>query len=157
MKNTTYNRVEYTGDYSDKQTIGHKYQQPSFNSYNNYQIFLYNRALHGLDAYTPEEVKKMHWDKRKRITSVHERCKLVINRWKQTLIIDKTNEVLTKLLPNAMVTKLLVSPRNMRIDDKYNANIPLKTLGISKQQIIDKLMDEKILPKDFYQLKPMSV
>lgn len=156
MNNTTYNQIEYSGDYSDRQIRGHKYQQPSFNSYNDYQIFLYNRALHGLDAYTPEEVKKMHWDKRKRIENVHQRAKLIINRWKQVLITYKTNEFLTKLLPNAKLTKEFIAPSNNYTDDNYNANVSLKELGITKQDIINKLMEEKILPKNYLTLKPLE-
>lgn len=148
MKNiTTYNQVEYTGNYSDKQIYAGNYQQQK---YNEYQIFLVERALKGLNIYTPEEIKSMHWDKKKRINLVHNRCKMIMNRWKQQLIIDKTNEFLTKLLPKAMITKDFID--NTKLDDNYNANIPLKTFGISKQNIIDKLMEEKILPKNYYTL-----
>jgi len=41
-----------------------------YSKLNPYQHFLFKRVLHGLKVYKPEEVKKLHWDKRRRITKV---------------------------------------------------------------------------------------
>ena len=45
----------------------------SYTKLNPYQHFLFKRVLHGLKVYKPEEVKKLHWDKKRRITKVWKR------------------------------------------------------------------------------------
>ena len=60
-----------------------------YNKLNPYQHFLFKRVLHGLNVYKPEEVTKLHWDKRRRVTRVWKRGQKEINRWKQTLCVDR--------------------------------------------------------------------
>jgi hypothetical protein len=38
------------------------------------------------------------------------------------------------------------------VDDQYISKIDFKSMGVSKKQVVDKLITEKILPNNFYQL-----
>ena len=58
----------------------------SYAKLNPYQHFLFKRVLHGLKVYKPEEVRKLHWDKKRRITKVWKRGQREINAWKLSLI-----------------------------------------------------------------------
>ena len=68
----------------------------NYQKLNPYQHFLFKRVLHGLNVYKPEEVKKLHWDKRRRITRVWKRGQREINAWKQYLCNKKINQYLSE-------------------------------------------------------------
>lgn len=146
-----YQKVIYDGNYSQLHTAPKYVRDERLNTYQN---LLYNRALYGLAAYDPKEVKGMHWEKKKRIDSVHKKTKSIINRWKQEMIIDNTNKFLNLLFPKSKVVKQLMEPVFNQPNDNYNANIPLKEFKVKKLDIIDKLIIEGVLPKNYYELKP---
>ena len=51
----------------------------NYSKLNKYQVFLFKRVLHGLNVYKPEEVKKLHWDKKRRISRVWRRAQRELN------------------------------------------------------------------------------
>ena len=63
-------RYEYYGLLEQYQLYPDKFNTVNYKKLNPEQHFLFKRVLHGLKVYKPEEVKKLHWDKRKRITKV---------------------------------------------------------------------------------------
>ena len=74
-------RIMYKGLYKDFQTFGEsakktKCSQPLTKSYTEEQNFLYKRVMFGLTVYGPEELKTLHWQKRKRIIKVHKKTHL---------------------------------------------------------------------------------
>lgn len=147
----------YVGKYSDQQTNGNSYQGKTYgtndhNSLNNYQNFLYNRALFGLSVYSEEELKAMRWDKRQRITKVHKRAQSVLNIWKQQIINTISTEFFVKLFPKSPITQKFIETTN-DTDPGYINRMSFKSLHITKSQIISKLVAEKVLPVNFYELK----
>lgn len=146
-----YVKVTYDGNYPELHTTPKYVRDERLNTYQN---LLYNRALYGLAAYDPKEVKGMHWEKKKRIDAVHKKTKSIINRWKQEMIIDNTNKFLNLLFPKSKVVQQLMEPVFNQPNDNYNANIPLKEFKVKKLDIIDKLITEGVLPKNYYELKP---
>ena len=85
-------RYEYLGLLQEYQLHPPKLiQEFRYNKLNPYQHFLFKRVLHGLNVYKPEEVRKLHWDKKRRITRVWKRAQSEINKWKQMLCNKKVN------------------------------------------------------------------
>ena len=77
-------RYLYLGILSEYQSIKQDLKQPIvYTKLNPHQHFLFKRILHGLKMYKQDEVEKMHWDKKRRITKVRKRAQKVINEWKQ--------------------------------------------------------------------------
>ena len=63
------------------------------------QHFLFKRILHGLKMYEREEVAKMHWDKKRRVTKVWKRGQHVINELKTIrFLFNKLNHYFVYLL-----------------------------------------------------------
>lgn len=148
----------YTGKFSDQQTNGNthygkKYGAIEHDSLNSLQSFLYNRALFGLSVYSQEEIKEMRWDKRQRIIKVHKRAQSVLNIWKQQIVNSLATELFKKFFPDSRFTKEITEMEN-DTDLKYINRMPFKSLHITKPQIISKLVAEKVLPVNFYELKP---
>ena len=144
------NNLEYQGSLSKYQTQG-TVQYQSRNENLKYQNLLYERAMFGLGVYSKEEIQNMPPEKRKRILKVHKRTKRVINLWKQEIIIALSNHVFTTLFPNMPLSKELVN--DFKEDPDIHCNIDLADLGITKKDIILKLLEEKILPRDVFNPK----
>lgn len=152
----TYQKVVYAGRLSEYQTKGNRYVKHNIeyekDKFNQYQNFLYKRALFGLSVYTEEEQSKMHWDKKKRIQKVHERAQEVLNKWKQLRTQELVSSLLCKLFYKSSFAKEFREKFANEYDPNYISPVEFKYLGISKEQIIEKLIEEKILPGNFYQL-----
>ncbi len=97
----------------------------------------------------------MRKDQRARIKKVHKRTRIVLNVWKQQLINQFTNNFFTKYFPKSPLTKSLVE--STTIDPEFKCSISLEALKIDKRQVVDKLINEGILPHNFYELKPDPV
>jgi len=122
-------------------------------SQTSHQNFLYNRAIYGLSTYSPEEVVIMLPEKRKRIIQIHKKTQKILNLWKQEIVNILANKIFTDIFPNTEFTKCLVEFYGTEGDPEYINNMSFKLLKISKEQIITKLIESKILPKNFNELK----
>lgn len=151
-------KQDYTGKYSEYQLSGNsfngkKYGLVEYTHLNNTQNFLYQRALYGLSIYPPEEVKNMHWEKKKRIIKVHKRAQTVINVWKQQIVNAISTRIFETYFPKTEFTAFMVKTA-ADTDPEHINKISFKTLGIKRKSVIDKLILEKVLPINFYELKP---
>lgn len=127
-----------------------RFERDAFTAYQN---FLYKRALYGTKVYDKEELHNMNPDKRKRIEKVSKRCQTILNIWKQEMCNAFTNNLLMTLFPNTELGKLFFVKYKDATDPGFTNILNFKDLGVSKKQIIDKLIYEGILPRDFYNLK----
>ena len=154
---SSYQKVTYEGKLSSYQRYGKQFQKSKVqfekDPFTPYQNFLYKRALFGLSVYGEEELSKMHWDKKKRIEKVHNRAQQVLNLWKQELTNNWASDLLSKLFWHSALAKDYKEKFACDIDPTYISTVEFKDLGISKLQIVNKLIEEKILPSNFYKLK----
>jgi hypothetical protein len=123
--------------------------------YNQYQNYLYKRALHGLSALTEQELATMCSKKRQRIINVYKRAQVVLNKLKQQATINYSNFVFKTLFPNSPITEFLLADNET--DEKVINTLNFKDLGIDKKQIISIFMVEGILPKNFLSLEGPQV
>lgn len=150
MNLETHTHKTFLSDYQSTGISNQKrYAKIEYIFLNDYQNFLYNRALFGLSVYKEEELKDMHWEKKKRINKVHKRTQRTLNLWKQTLTNVKVNNFMKCFFPNSR----FFDYNFMETCDTYINKTSFKELGINKIQIIDKLLSEGLLPINFYQLK----
>jgi hypothetical protein len=152
----SYQSINYEGNLQEIQLQGNtfkneRYSRIEHQSFTVYQNLLYNRALYGLAIYTKEEIKNMHWEKRKRIKKINNRVQETINILKQERNINWTNNLLKVLNKNRLVEEIIA---NFSAPDKNFINhLTFKELGLTKKDIIDKLIEVKALPYNFYDLK----
>lgn len=150
-------RHSYSGSFSDLQLFGsnfrgRKYDKIQHDSLNDYQSFLYNRALFGLAVYSQEEIKLMRWDKRKRIVKVHKRAQSVLNLWKQQIVNVWSTALFVAWFPKTLITQTLIETTG-DTDPTLINKMSFKSLRITKAQVVGKLIVEGILPPNFYELK----
>lgn len=124
------------------------YQQDRYNQYQNY---LYKRALYGLSALTQDELATMCSKKKQRVINVYKKAQVVINKLKQQATISYTNFIFEALFPKSPITQALLS--ETETDDTLINKLNFKDLGIEKKDIISIFIDEGILPKNFLSLE----
>lgn len=125
-------------------------------SYNDHQNFLYNRALYGLSVYSQKELQEMPLEKKQRVTKLYKKAQKVINLWKQEFVNILANAFFMSVFPDTEFTKCLVEKYGTGGDPEYVNNMSFKMLKITKKQIIDKLIEAKVLPKNFYELNNIT-
>lgn len=145
-------RYYYYGLLEQYQLYPEKFNELSYRKLNPQQHFLFKRVLHGLNVYTPEEVKKLHWDKRKRITKVWKRAQTEINAWKQIITNKRINAYLRKTFRGDSVNALLNVPDTEIMDD-YTNKLSLKDLGITYEDLILFFLSKGLLPKNYLSIK----
>jgi hypothetical protein len=123
------------------------YQQDRYNQYQNY---LYKRALYGLSALTQDELATMCSKKKQRIINVYKKAQVVINKLKQQATISYTNFIFETLFPKSPITQALLA--ETETDDALINKLNFKDLGIEKSQIITIFIAEGVLPKNFLSL-----
>lgn len=124
----------------------------NYSKLNPYQHFLFKRVLHGLRVYKSEEVNKLHWDKKRRITKVWKRAQKEINSWKQIICNKKINHYLSKTFTGKTVDYITSIPAEEILEDYHNT-MTFKQLGITYEDIILKFMSLGLLPKNFLTIK----
>ena len=126
------------------------YQLIDSDQLSSYQNFLYKKALFGLKMYDKKELQTMHWHKKKRIMKVHKRAQEVINIWKQELVNKYTSNFFEKIFYNSPINKNI---KECEYTDKnFISTLTFKELGLKKADVILKLFQEGILPKNYFSL-----
>lgn len=144
-------RTHYTGKYSSLQEFGSSYKGKRYSQYEQdpyteQQNFIYKRAMFGLKMYNLDELKSMHWQKKKRIKKVHKKTQDELNIWKQEKLITITNSVIG--LFNSRLADDIVTNYSDP-DPKFISTLSFKDLGIEKKDIVDRLVEKGILSKEF--------
>lgn len=131
--------------------VNQVYEQDPYNSRQN---FLYKRALIGVDVYDKQQIDEMSNEKLKRINKIHRKTQVILNLWKQEMLISKSNKMITLLFGDVKYGLLKEIKDNKAIDKDFICILSFKDLGITKSDVINRLIVEKILPKNFHELKP---
>ena len=158
LKNNT---TEYSGNLKNYQQNGSKQKRVSQIDYEGYdftpyQNILYKRALFGLTVYTAEELDKMHSEKKERIKKVNIKAQKTINLFKQEVVNQFCENIYLTLLSNSKLAKDCFSSEKVKLDPDFINILNLKSLGITKRHIANRLIKEGILPSNFYELKQAS-
>ena len=111
------------------------------------QFKMFKHVMVGLDMYTPQELYAMNSSKKAKIFKRHKQAQAMLNLWKQELTNNFTSRLLSGLFPNSQLIKELASDKST--SNKYTNTLAFKDLGISKTDIINKLIQENFLPKNF--------
>jgi hypothetical protein len=119
--------------------------------FNSYQYFLFRRALYGLEVYSQEELRYISSQKKKRIKAVHKHVQQTLNVFKQKLLIQHTNGLLTKLFPNSEDIKVFISTYSDP-DPDFICGVSMEKFGITKKDIAVELVEKKCLPYNFFEL-----
>ena len=145
-------RYEYLGLLSEYQLyVKNSKQQLIYSKLNPKQHFLFKRILHGLKLYKRDEIEKMHWDKKRRITKVWKRGQDVINHLKQWVSYKQMQPIFRIFAKSELGREIYEMPFEYLPD--YKNKLTLQELGLNYEDLILKFMGEKLLPTNYLSLK----
>jgi hypothetical protein len=109
---------------------------------------MYNRLTKGIAYYTKEEISMLSYREIKQIEDNFEKSKFIIRKMK----VDSYYKTINKLVCAIFSTYNIGS----KMRDYYKVNVPLnitlKSLGITKKDVVDNFIEHRLLPSDFYSL-----
>lgn len=108
---------------------------------------LFKHVMVGLELYTPQQLYAMNSSKKAKIFKRHKQAQMMLNLWKQELTNEFTNKLLGSLFPKSELIKHFAA--DYSTSKNYVNTLTFKDLGISKEMLINKLIKENFLPKDF--------
>lgn len=121
--------------------------------FNDHQNFLYKRAINGMKFYTRQEAYSMPAKKRMNIEKTQRKAQRVLNVYKQEICNEITNSLFLHLFPKSQFALDLVQKFGKDIDPEFVNTLEFKDLGVTKRQIANKLISERVLPRNFYELR----
>lgn len=139
-------------DYSlltEKEKVYQRVQEKPLSST---QEYLYSKLLYGFNIYSQEELDAMSQQTRNEIRFNYTKAHKLLNRWKQEVLFTKLDDLLLSLFPKSPVVKQFTDVKGFIDDVPVNEEISLKEAGLTRDEIINKLIEFKLLPTNFYQL-----
>lgn len=127
-------------------------EQIIFVGLNTVQTELYRRAMYGLKIYPQQVIRAMTNAERKKITKKMKRTQRVLNLWKQQICNYQANRVIERTFKMTPVVRQLLELHADYVDIEYVNNLPFADLGVKRHHIIRKLIMERVLPDNFYEL-----
>lgn len=111
---------------------------------NTIQRNMYRRLFYGMEAFSPEEVKTMSKIDISKVTRDHSKAQKVVNEMKYQKLYGDANKLLAVIFPHVKLGFY---------KDGQDVSLPsLKELKISTVDIINKWIEEKLLPANFFNL-----
>lgn len=138
--------------YTDKRTKSESpryqvYDCPEFNELQN-KIFM--QTIYGISYFKSEDVMTMSEDKIREIKSISIRAKYIINNFKQEVVYKKVDALMLKLFPKSPITKAFINTKG--VDPSLECIVKADDLKLSNTLIAKRLMEEKLLPENFFNL-----
>lgn len=127
-----------------------KYQPVESPVFNKIQQHLYGEVVYGLSYYPAADVSKMSKTKKLRLLARYAKAQRILNRWKQEIVSETVDSFLLTFFPNSRVTKALVETKGY--DRTHHDTHSFKELGLSQEDVANKLIEVDLLPKNFFQL-----
>lgn len=130
-----------------------KYQKIEENvKLNPKQKDLYSKVVYGFKAYTKEEIATMSERKKINVSVTYTKAQRILRNWKQDITFSFIDKLLLAMFPKSPIVSQMCQIQGHLAEYDKEDEISFKDLGISQQQIVNKLIEFGLLPKNFYQL-----
>lgn len=148
MKQILFQDLREAGEFAMREHSARKVtMQYDYTNLSSQQIEVYEKLMRGLSLYTPQELWAMNSNKKKKIQAAHIKAKQILTVWKQELIVEKSNNILLSLFPNSSLVKEIVNEKEIRTRDRID--LTFRQLNIKRSQILTKLGEHNLLPRNF--------
>jgi len=131
---------------------GKNYQQFEQDVFNSYQNRLYKNAVYGLASYDLLQLQKMNLREKLEIKRIHRLTQHVLNLWKQEIVSKLVDEFLLSVFHKSKSVKELVASTDHYTNLKEMNGFEFAELNISKADIALKLIEQNILPANFFRM-----
>jgi hypothetical protein len=119
---------------------------------NDTQKLLYNICLHSDKACDNEVRKDLSVADLHKINKKFKKAQIVINQLKQERVNEWSNAFMKHFFPKTELTQVFTVKYGDFVDLSRVCTISFKDLGITKEDIIERLISSKVLPENFYSI-----
>lgn len=130
--------------YDEANQQQHNNKSSNFFEMNTIQRNMYRRLFYGMEAFSAEEVKTMSKIDISKVTRDHSKAQKVVNEMKYKKLYSDYNKLLAVIFPH------------VKLDfykDGQDVSLPsLKELKITTVDIVNRWVEEKLLPENFFNL-----
>lgn len=113
------------------------------------QNYLFKRALYGLRGVPNHIIINMTPEEKQIVYNQYKKTRELLNQWKKDIYNNTSHRLFGNLIQNSKFAKDLLTTDNYEEVEELS----LTDFGISKTQLIQKLVDNEILPKNFYYIE----
>ena len=131
---------------------GKHYQQFEQDVFNQYQNRLYKDAVYGFSSYTLLQLRKMSISEKLQIKRVNRHAQDVLNRWKQEIVYKHVDNFLVSVFHKSKGVRRMIEWSSNFTNAKEVNSFGFAELNIRKIDIALKLIEEKILPDNFFRI-----
>jgi hypothetical protein len=131
---------------------GESYQTRKSILFNQLQNKLYRRLIFGLDSLNNTDLQTMKKSEILKVQEDHERAKKVLNQWKNEITSSYVDKLFSEIFWNSPIAKEMVRFGNDPDAVHEENTLSFKELGIKKRQIAVKLVENGLLPVNFFYL-----
>lgn len=159
LKKRFYQKVDvrtYVDSYhylSDEENRKRHGRYENITGFTPHQTMLYNQALYGFDAYSKNELRRMSKKKRGLVIRKYSKTQKILLTWRIELINQLSNAIFSTFEKGNVAA--LFKDENNLLDLSCENILSFKQLGIRKDQIAKKLIECRILPKNFFELREL--
>lgn len=153
------NSEYYKGNLKDYQLHGNSFKGSQYHEANSklelspYQNKLYLIALYGCAVLTPEEVNNIPYSKKEKIQRQNKHAQNVLNWYKQEVANKFLNLFFDTFFPKSKITEEITKTKYSKPHPLHKSTIDLKSLRITKLEIINLFIENRILPTNFMVIK----
>lgn len=131
---------------------GKHYQQFEQDEFNQYQNRLYKDAVYGLSSYSLLQLRKMSISEKLQIKRVNRHAQVVLNRWKQEIVYKHVDNFLVSVFYKSKGLRRMIEGSSDFTNAKEVNSFGFAELNLRKIDIALKLIEEKILPDNFFRI-----
>lgn len=128
---------------------GKRYQQSKFQKLSPAQNRIVRDAVHGLNAYDPDQLYCMTHKEKLEISKLHYNAKKILNPWKQEIINNLVDDFFASWLPNRNHIRKAFQGTKVAVGSDLFYQFSLDDLKISDLDIANKLIEKGVLPRTF--------
>lgn len=142
---------------SDIQLNGNKlngisYQSIGSSVFTTQQNKLYKRLIYGVEAMTKSELVELSTVEIRQINRDHRRAVKILNAWKNQIVASYIDKLFGEMFWHSTIAESMVKFSKEDDYEDLENTLTFKELGLSKKQVAGKLIENGLLPVDFFQI-----
>lgn len=142
---------------SDIQLSGNKlngvsYQSVGSSVFNTQQNKLYKRLIYGVEAMTKSELVELSTAEIRQINREHRQAVKVLNAWKNQIVASYIDALFGQIFWHSSIAESMVKFSKEDDYEDLENTLTFKELGLSKKEVASKLIENGLLPVDFFQI-----
>ena len=155
-KKDRYNRLGLSDIYKANENVIKTYKR-----LNQKQILMFKECMHGFNAYNQDKLNTFSKSKKNKIKSKWKRSQSTINRFKEEVCTNLCNDFFISIFKgtnlkkiSSKYSKLWTTPceHNQLSESQTIRFMKLSQIGLDYDDVILRLIKERILPVNFYSL-----